>query len=189
MGEENGTLIQLMIQRTERHTTTKTDLLEASIYNCNSRVLLFSDLFSYFFLPRTNQHRFYQSRSVVRILYPVHRPRFIPCPCFVPSPRFPVRVLYLVCILYPVRSPQSAVRSPQSIFYTDRYINGYQRNIISRNIKFKTLPSINASLSDFTGFFTLKPNQKIAIFVWITTKVCRNRERLPPDFVTPLVCL
>ena len=58
---------------------------------------------------------------------------------------------------------------------------------ISRNIKFKILPSINASLSDFTGFFALKTNQKIAIFVWIftcvdfrgkiTTKVCRNRER------------
>ena len=31
-----------------------------------------------------------------------------------PSPYFPVRVLYLVPILYPVRSPQSAVRSPQS---------------------------------------------------------------------------
>ena len=58
---------------------------------------------------------------------------------------------------------------------------------ISRNIKFKILPSINASLSDFTGFFALKTNQKIAIFAWIftcvdfrgkiTTKVCRNRER------------
>ena len=59
--------------------------------------------------------------------------------------------------------------------------------LISKNIKFKILPSINASLSDFTGFFALKTNQKIAIFVWIftcvdfrgkmTTKVCRNRER------------
>ena len=58
---------------------------------------------------------------------------------------------------------------------------------ISRNIKFKILPSINASLSDFTGFFALKTNQNIAIFVWIftcvdfrrkiTTKVCSNRER------------
>ena len=54
-------------------------------------------------------------------------------------------------------------------------------------IKFKIFPSINVSLSDFTGFFALKTNQKIAIFVWIftcvdfrgkiTTKVCRNRER------------
>ena len=52
-------------------------------------------------------------------------------------------------------------------------------------IKFKIFPSINVSLSDFTGFFALKTNQKIAIFVWIftcvdfrgkiTTKVCRNR--------------
>ena len=42
---------------------------------------------------------------------------------------------------------------------------------ISRNIKFKVLPSINASLSDFTGFFALKTNQKIAIFVWIFTCV------------------
>ena len=59
--------------------------------------------------------------------------------------------------------------------------------LMSKNIKFKILPSINASLSDFTGFFALKTNQKIAIFVWIftcvdfrgkiTTKVCRNRER------------
>ena len=31
--------------------------------------------------------------------------------------------IYLVRILYPVRSPQSAVRSPQSIFYTDRLFN------------------------------------------------------------------
>ena len=58
---------------------------------------------------------------------------------------------------------------------------------ISRNIKFKILPSINDSLSDFTGFFALKTNQTIAIFVWIftcvdfrgmiTTQVCRNRKR------------
>ena len=64
---------------------------------------------------------------------------------------------------------------------------GTNGKFISRNIKFKVLPSINASLSDFTGFFVLKTNQKIAIFVliftWvdfrgkITTKVCRNRER------------
>ena len=65
---------------------------------------------------------------------------------------------------------------------------------ISRNIKFKILPSINASLSDFTGFFALKTNQKIAIFVWIfacvdfrekiATKLCRNREQYhlkPPE--------
>ena len=67
---------------------------------------------------------------------------------------------------------------------------------ISINIKCKILPSINANLSDFTGFFELKTNQKIAIIVWIftcvdfrgkiTTKVCRNRERLPPDIVTSL---
>ena len=54
-------------------------------------------------------------------------------------------------------------------------------------IKFKIFPSINVSLSDFTGFFALKTNQKIAIFVWIftcvdfrgkiTNKVRRNRER------------
>ena len=59
--------------------------------------------------------------------------------------------------------------------------------LISKNIKFKILPSINAGLSDFTGFFALKNNPKIAIFVWIftcvdfrrkiTTKVCTNRER------------
>ena len=54
-------------------------------------------------------------------------------------------------------------------------------------IKFKILPSINVRLSDFTGFFARKTNQKIAIFIWIftcvdfrgkiTNKVCRNRER------------
>ena len=67
---------------------------------------------------------------------------------------------------------------------------------LSRNIKFKILPSINASLSDFTGFFALKTNQIIAIFVRIftcvdfrgkiTTKVCRNRERYhlkPPSLL------
>ena len=37
---------------------------------------------------------------------------------------------------------------------------------ISRNIKFKILPSINASLTDFTGFFALKTNKKIAIFLF-----------------------
>ena len=42
---------------------------------------------------------------------------------------------------------------------------------VSRNIKFMILLSINASLSDFTGFFALKTNQKIAIFVWIFTCV------------------
>ena len=69
----------------------------------------------------------------------------------------------------------------------------------SRNIKFKISPSINASLSAFTGFFALKTNQKIAIFVWIfacvdfrgkiTFKVCRNRERYTPDIVTSLIYL
>ena len=62
--------------------------------------------------------------------------------------------------------------------------------LISKNIKFKILPSTNASLSDFTGSFVLKTNRNIAIFVWTltftcvdfcgkiyTTKVCRNRER------------
>ena len=58
--------------------------------------------------------------------------------------------------------------------------------IYKKNIKFKILPLINASLSDFTGFFTLKANQKLAIFAWIfacvdfhgkiKTKVCRNCE-------------
>ena len=65
---------------------------------------------------------------------------------------------------------------------------------ISRNMKFKILPLINASLWDFTGFFALKTNQKIAIFVWIfacvdfrekiATKLCRNREQYhlkPPE--------
>ena len=52
--------------------------------------------------------------------------------------------------------------------------------LISKNIKFKILPSTNASLSGFTGFFALKTNQKITCVDFrgeITTKVCRNRER------------
>ena len=43
--------------------------------------------------------------------YIVRRPRFTPNPCFILSPESVF--LYLVHILYPVRSPQS-------IFYTDR---------------------------------------------------------------------
>ena len=72
-----------------------------------------------------------------------------------------------------------------------KLVNQFSRGttgiLILRNIKFKILPSINPSLSDFTGFFALKTNSKIAIFVRIftcvdfrgkiTTKVCRNRER------------
>ena len=78
-----------------------------SIYNFNSRVLLFNDLLILFFLAyRTISTVFTQ---VVRspYLYPVRSPRLIPSSCFIPSPYFPVRVLYLVrtCILYPVRSP------------------------------------------------------------------------------------
>ena len=46
--------------------------------------------------------------------------------------------------------------------------------LISRNIKFKILPLINASFSDFTWqltrFFALKTNQTIAIFVWISSE-------------------
>ena len=37
-----------------------------------------------------------------RVLYSVMSPHFIPSPCFIPS-------------------PQSVVRSPQSVFYTDRF--------------------------------------------------------------------
>ena len=39
---------------------------------------------------------------LVRVLYSVRSPHFIPSPYFIPS-------------------PQSVVRSPQSVFYTDRY--------------------------------------------------------------------
>ena len=39
---------------------------------------------------------------LVRVLYSVRSPHFIPSPCFIPS-------------------PQSVVRSPQSVFYTDRF--------------------------------------------------------------------
>ena len=77
-------------------------------------------------------------------------------------------------------------------------LNRYRRNIMSKNIKFKILPSINASLSDLTGFFALKTNQKIAIFVWIFTCVdfspkdynqsLQKSRTVPPDIVTSLVC-
>ena len=58
-----------------------------------------------------------------RISFEVRSPQstfyrfFIPSPCFVPSPYFPVRVFYLIHIFY----AQSLVRSPQSMFYTDRW--------------------------------------------------------------------
>ena len=55
-----------------------------SLYNVNSRVVLFSDLLIYFTLPRTNQQSFYQ-RSAQSAFY-----------------------------------TQSMVRSPQSVFCTDR---------------------------------------------------------------------
>ena len=41
---------------------------------------------------------------LVRVLYLVRSPHFIPSPCFIPC-------------------PQSVVRSPQSVFYTDRFAN------------------------------------------------------------------
>ena len=60
---------------------------------------------------------------------------------FILSPKSAVRVLYLVRILYPVRSPQSAVRSPQSIFYTDRiiYRHPVARYLISKDALFLSL--------------------------------------------------
>ena len=71
--------------------------------------------------------------------------------------------------------------------------------LIWKNIKFKILPSINASLSDFNVFFALKTNQKIAIFAWIftcvdlrgkiTTKVCRNREQYQSTWYRDISCL
>ena len=66
---------------------------------------------------------FLPTKFVVRILYPVRSPQsssytlsvfysqsIFSSPRFIPNP-----------CLYPVHSPQSAVRSPQSMFYTDRF--------------------------------------------------------------------
>ena len=74
---------------------------------------------------------------------------------------------------------------------------GTTRISISRNIKFKILPSINASLSDFNGFFALKNNQKIAIMYFHLCRLSRKNynqslqksRTVPPDIVTSLVCL
>ena len=109
MGEENSILIRLMIREPGG---TPPPRIYRSIYNLNSRVLLFSDLLILFFLTQNQLAPFLPKQSVFYTLSVVRSPRFIPSPCFIPSPYFPVRVLYLVRILYPVRSPQSAVRSP-----------------------------------------------------------------------------
>ena len=63
----------------------------------------------------------YLSKAVHNI-YTVSCLCFIPSPCFILSLWFLVPILYLVHVLYPVHSPWSAVRSPQSSFYTDRIL-------------------------------------------------------------------
>ena len=57
-------------------------------------------------------------------IYTVSCPFLISSPCFILSLQFLVPILYLVHVLYPVHSPcpQSAVRSPQSTFYYDRFL-------------------------------------------------------------------
>ena len=83
--------------------------ISRSNYNLNSCALLFSD-FLILFYPTLNQLApFLPTQFIVRILYPDHSPHCIPCPCFIPSPYFPVCNLYLVHILYPVCSLQSIV--------------------------------------------------------------------------------
>ena len=71
--------------------------------------------------------------------------------------------------------------------------------LISKNTKFKILLSINASLSDFTGFFALKTNQKNRFFCmdFHLRKLSRKdynqslqkSRTVPPDIVASLVCL
>ena len=71
--------------------------------------------------------------------------------------------------------------------------------LISKNIIFKVLPSINASYSDFTGFFALKTNQKNRFFCMdfhlrrLSRKdynqSLQKSRTVPPDIVTSLVCL
>ena len=69
---------------------------------------------------------------------------------------------------------------------------------ISRNIKFKILPSINASLSDFNGFFALKNNQNRHFCMYFHLRRLSRKKynqslqksrTVPPDIVTSLVCL
>ena len=67
--------------------------------------------------------------------------------------------------------------------------------LISKNIKFKILPSTNASLSDFTRFFALKTNQKSPFCMdfhlrrlsWKDYNQSLQKSRtVPPDIVTSL---
>ena len=109
MGEENSILVRLLTQRTTAGGTPPPRIYR-SIYNFNSRVLLFSDLLILFFLTQNQFARFLPKQSVVRILYPVRSPqsafytqsmfytqsvfsspRFIPNPYFIPSPQSVVR--------------------------------------------------------------------------------------------------
>ena len=71
--------------------------------------------------------------------------------------------------------------------------------LISKNIKFKILPSINASLSDFTGFFCAKNQPKNRHFCMDFHLHRLSRKdynqslpkswTVPPDIMTSLVCL
>ena len=99
MGEENSILIRLMIQRTVRHTSTKNLL---GVFTTLTHVSCYLAIFcSYFSLPRTNQHRFYQS-SPQSVFY--SQSSTARSPCFIPSPYF-------------IPSPQSVVKQP-SFTYT-----------------------------------------------------------------------
>ena len=84
------------------------------------RVMIQRIFWPYFSLPRTIRTVF---TNVVR------SPRFIPSPCFIPSPYFPVRVLYTYTAFY----TQSAVPSPQSVFYTDRSLSRQLQRVSTVN--------------------------------------------------------
>ena len=67
------------------------------------------------FEARSWDYCFMQARFPFLSFLPMY---IVRSPCFILSPQS--SFLYVVRVLYPVRSPQSAVRSPQSIFKTDR---------------------------------------------------------------------
>ena len=117
-------------------------VVDRSIYNFNSRVLLFRDLLILFFLTQNQLAPFLLKQSVVRILQPVRslqssfytlsvfytqsasaRPRFIPSPYFLPS-------------------PQSVVRSPCFVLtaVNNRFLNDYLFSPFSHRPKCTLLP-------------------------------------------------
>ena len=62
---------------------------------------------------------------LVRVLYSARSPHFIPTPCFILSSE---SAFYTKSVFY----TQSAVRGPQSVFYTDRDNNNSGNNVFHK---------------------------------------------------------